>query len=171
MQDKRIPEWVLPDSVLIQAGLDTEHRNRPRPDILIVQVTPTEMEHISQRLIGTLTPNLGSEPRQIWIVEGGYGSDTRYLEKVAENQRKHAQLRQLLESTGYKVHNCPFIMGVGGTVFKSNLDTLTSIGVDKQKSNKLLSRLHIHAVQSLNTIVKQRRLLEHQQGFPRRRPP
>ena len=39
----------------------------------------------------------GPQSRKVWLIEGGYTSDTRHLEKLAEKQNQHRKLVGALE--------------------------------------------------------------------------
>lgn len=43
------------------------------------------------------------------IVEGGYSTDTRYLEKLHQKQTQHATLNSALRTAEYKVHISTYI--------------------------------------------------------------
>ena len=94
---KRIPPWLLPDSCLERANIDPADRGRLRPDIMLVEMTQSEnmsYRRHSQKHLELLTTmnsqsradgSSGPQRRKVWLIEGGYTSDTRHLEKLAEN--------------------------------------------------------------------------------------
>ena len=89
---KRIPTWLLPDSCLERADIDPADRNRLRPDIMLVEMTQSECmsyrRHSQRHLELSTTMNSqsraddssGPQRRKLWLIEGGYTSDTRLLE-------------------------------------------------------------------------------------------
>ena len=56
-------------------------------------------------LITTHMPN--GKARRIWIVEGGYCSDTRYEEKLEEKEAQHTALEVALKEYGCDVTVLP----------------------------------------------------------------
>ena len=106
---KRIPSWLLPDSCLKRADIDPAYSNRLRPDIMLVEMSQSEC--MSYRILSLAvspetqpeTPralNNHDQPeqgrwligpqrrkyRKVWLIEGGYTSDTRHLTKLAEKE-------------------------------------------------------------------------------------
>ena len=84
-----------------------ELRTKLRPDIMIIMIMIVELqEHeqsIYQRAANSTThrvlpssvidSRLGrGRQRKIWIVEGGYCADTRYVKKMAEKTEQHEKL-------------------------------------------------------------------------------
>ena len=49
-----------------------------RPDIMTVEMTPTEAAQATPKDALAVPVNAA---RKVWIVEGGYCSDTRYVER------------------------------------------------------------------------------------------
>jgi hypothetical protein len=56
--------------------------------------------------------------RKIWLIELGYSSDTRYMDKVIEKKEQHAELCRLFAAEGYDVMLLPVVLGSAGTLFK-----------------------------------------------------
>ena len=95
---KRIPPWLLPDGCLERANIYPADRSRLRPDIMLVEMTQSESmsyrRHSQRHLELSTTMNSqsraegssGPQRRKVWLIEGGYTSDTRHLEKLAEKQ-------------------------------------------------------------------------------------
>jgi hypothetical protein len=72
-----------------------------------------------------------------------------------------------LEAAGWEVEEHLPILGRAGTCYIHNLNTMMDLGLTKEHATKLLSMLHVHAVNKLREIVVARRRLErHQQGRP-----
>ena len=55
--------------------------------------------------------------RKVRLIEGGYPSDTRHLEKLVEKQTQHRKLVGALELRGSTVQPMVFTFGVGGTAY------------------------------------------------------
>ena len=174
MHLKRIPEFVLPDQHLLhhcleqnedysQAKQDAEHlRNKLRPDVMVVEMTMTETQ---QRLDSPDVAPLSSKmpdgkQRKVWIAEGGYCADTRYEHKLLEKQQQHRHLQDALTQYGYKIEVLPIFLGFYGSIFSTTQQSVQKLGVDRARSNKLMTCLHAQAITSLHTIVKLRRTLE-----------
>ena len=87
---KRIPPWLLPDSCLERANIDPD-RSRLRPDIMLVEMTRSESvsyrRHSQRHLELSTTMNSqsradgssGPQRRKVWLIRGGYTSNTRHL--------------------------------------------------------------------------------------------
>ena len=156
---KRVPTWILPET--------GEHRSRP--DIMLVEMTTETLNAcLSHNNPPDLSANIGDKQRKIWIVEGGYCGDTRMPEKVTEKQNQHACLVERLEERGYAVKYMVFPMGVGGTLYKTNHESLLELGIQRKQADKVLGKIHIHSIHCLHNIVKQRRFLESQSTTPTR---
>ena len=198
---KRIPPWLLTDADYESAGLSADRRQILRPDILIIEVSHAEQVRYStaagQRPLTTKVdyhvpqalqarapkgnraiPHDASRSAQlprrriIWLLEGGYTSDTRYEEKFREKQDQHRTLIDMLESKGFEVRLGIVALGVSGTIYRTTQHALKDVGIETEALKKLLRSLHQHAVESLHGIVVQRRkldstLIKHQS----RRPP
>ena len=104
---KRIPAWLLSDADIEAAGLSSDRRNSLRPDIMLIesaheeqmtctiaQELPTKVNYYNYHVPKALQPKIPKgtrpppqesrtlpRPRIIWLLEGGYTSDTRYEEK------------------------------------------------------------------------------------------
>lgn len=97
----RIPPWLLHESCLARANINPAERNRvrPDPDILLVDMTQSECTRYKRPAEGHRVTELsnstngqrssradsssGPRRRKVWLIEGGYTSDTRHLEKLA----------------------------------------------------------------------------------------
>ena len=109
---KRIPPWLLPESCLARAKITPADRGRVRPDILLVNMTQsgcmryrrpagrhTDLSTNSEqpKLVGCWWPIKA----KVWLIEGGYTSDTRHLEKLAEKKNQHQKLMDALVVRGF----------------------------------------------------------------------
>ena len=168
---KRIPKWVLPNSMLALHSADPdEMRTKLRPDIMMVELQEHE-QSIYQRAASTtnhrVLPSsvidswLGcGRQRKIWIVEGGYCADTRYVEKMAEKNEQHEKLVDMLKMYGYDVHLRPMPLGYAGTIYNCNLSMLQDLGLQRTVAKGVLKKLHMHAITSLHNMIKERRYLQ-----------
>jgi len=109
-----------------------------------------------------LTSHIGRScrRRKVWVLEVGYGSDTKYEEIWQTKTEQHQTLIRLLTHFGYEVHLRPLPLGVAGTIYKTNLTTLVDLGITRHQSSGTLRKLHIHAISCLHNIIKERRYLE-----------
>ncbi len=114
---KRIPTWLIPDDTLPQVGLSVHQRHVLRPDIMLIEVNQEEQARYTTQghhelLNGSIQdaarstwneqdedqslPRTSNRMRKIWVIEGGYTSDTRHAEKVQEKMEQHKTLLQAL---------------------------------------------------------------------------
>ena len=56
----------------------------------------------------------GPQRRQVWLIEGGYTSDTRHLEKLAEKRNQNRKLGGALELMGFYVKPWSLLLGLAG---------------------------------------------------------
>ena len=159
---KRIPKWVLPDSIIAYHNQDPVNaRDKLRPDIMVVELSRAEQASCASRPPNRqLDARLGNRARRVWILKGGYCSDTMYHEKLQEKTQQHQALVNMLTSYGYDVHLLPFPLGLAGTIYKSNCDALQDLGLGRSSSLTTLRKLHVHAIKCLHNIIKARRYLE-----------
>ena len=57
----------------------------------------------------------------MWILEGGYCSDTRYESKYQQKVQQHQGITNLLTQYGYDVLSRPLLLDFAGTIYKSNV--------------------------------------------------
>ena len=93
-------------------------------------------------------------------MKGGYCSDTKFDDKLAEKTVQHERLLELLKIYGYVVRLGPMPLGYAGTVYTNNLSVLQELGLSRSAAKTMLKTLHLHAISCLHTIVKARRYLE-----------
>ena len=131
---------------------------------MIVEMTAEEqLQKQHTEPLPPILPN--GSARKVWLVEGGYCADTKYEEKLAEKQQQHQRLQSMLQMYGYTVILLPIILGFSGTIYNSTVECMQKLGIDRNflsmpRSAKLLTALHRHAITSLHSTVKLRRLLE-----------
>ena len=103
-----------------------------------------------------------SQSRQlkVWLLEGGYTSDTRLPEKIEEKRQQHKILLQALEMQGFSARLLILTCGVGGTFYKRTQDYLEHVGTGSVEMKKLLKDIHLHSVECLHNIFVQRRKLD-----------
>ena len=68
----------------------------------------------------------GPQRRKSWLIEGGYTSETRHLEKLAEKQNQHRKLVGALEVRGVDVKPVVLTFGVGSTIYNQLWRTCAS---------------------------------------------
>ena len=66
----------------------------------------------------------------------------------------------MLQSYGYDVIMLPIILGFSGTMYKSMVEGMHKLDIEKVRSTKLLSALYERAITSLHSMVKLRRQSE-----------
>ena len=107
----------------------------------------------------------GPQRRKVWLIEGGYTSDTRHLEKLAGKKDQHRSLMNALEDRGLDARLMIFTFGVGGTVYKQSKDDMRQLGVDAADITITLKEIHLHSVTTAVAIITQRRILDRQKLF------
>ena len=150
-EGNRVPGWLLPDT-------DPQLRNKLRPDILLITM-PDSIDKHSIRL------EYAKEQAGIYIIEVGYGADTKYEETLQKKTDQHTSLCSLLREQGWTVHTpTPFVLGFGGSIYQSSVTTLTSLGVQKSTALHILSRIQRDTAHRASQLVATRRFLEASQG-------
>ena len=99
--------------------------------------------------------------RKVWLIEGGYTSDTRHLETLAEKQNQHQKL-VALELRVFDVKPMIFAFGVGGTIFQQSVEDMRQLGVSSPAITKPLKEVHVNSVTCATNIITQRRILDSQ---------
>ena len=84
--------------------------------------------------------------RKIWLLEGGYTSDTRHLEKPTEKERQHDTLLKALDLQGFDTRLGGLTFGVGGSVYKGIQAILSDVGIVPTEMKKVLNDIHLHSV-------------------------
>ncbi len=86
---KRIPTWVMPNSIIAIYHEDpVAAREKIRPDVMVVELTKSEQQRYGNGAMANtachtaLPTKVGNRARKVWILEGGYCSDTKYAEKL-----------------------------------------------------------------------------------------
>ena len=67
---------------------------------------------------------MAHQGRREWLIEGGFTSDTRHLQKLAEKQNQHRKLVGAMELRGFDVMPLVFTSGVGRTIYKHSMEDL-----------------------------------------------
>jgi hypothetical protein len=133
---------------------------------MIVEITHDEVERALKKRTrngGTYIPTqMTDRPRKVWLIELGYSSDTRYMDKVIEKKEQHAELCKMLAVEGYDVGLLPVVLGSAGTLFKCLGGATKEMDIPNARKTKLYSKLHLHSIHSLQNLVSQRRYLERQ---------
>lgn len=103
------------------------------------------------------------------IVEGGYSTDTRYLEKLHQKQTQHATLNSALRTAEYKVHIFTYILGVFGSTYHSNMDTTRALGIEDKAANRLSRQIHELTMKCANNLNRSRRFVEDSRSHHKRK--
>jgi hypothetical protein len=121
-QSKRLPEWLITPNTMQKCDFFPENKQKVRPDCMIVDITNNEIDGALKKRTRNgdinIPTQINSRPRKIWLVELGYSSDTRYMDKVTEKKEQHAELCKLLATEGYNVVLLPVVLGSAVTLFK-----------------------------------------------------
>jgi hypothetical protein len=133
---------------------------------MIVEITHEEIDRALKKRTrngdNKVPTQINGRPRKIWLMELGYSSDTRYMDKVMEKKEQHAELCKLLAAEGYDVTLLPIVLGSAGTLFKCLDRAPKEMDIPNARKKKLYSKLHLHSIHSLQNLVSQRRYLERQ---------
>ena len=147
-----------------------------RHDITIVEMTEAKQQVYSHHdassahTLSALPAAMpGGRARKITIVEVGYCSDTRYLEKLRQKQEQHSALETALRTHGYEVSVLTYILGFYGSLYLSNKKTMKAMGIEHAAANRLCSKTHEHSVTCAHHLNKARRFLESRTGSSQRR--
>ena len=100
--------------------------------------------------------------RIVWLIEGGYTSDTRYLEKLAEKKNQHHKLMNALTLRGFDAKLMIFAFGVGGSIYRQKIEDLRQLRVSTAVITKTLKDIHLHFVTYATNIITQRTNLDRQ---------
>ena len=153
VHSKRIPAFVLPDEFDDTSGSEQQakgaasdaqsHRDKIRPDIMTVEMTPAEYQQQKlQSGMHQLSPIMPTgHARKVWIVEGFtqvYCSDVSYVDKLHEKQQQHQRLEASLRAYGYDVSRLPILLGFYGTIPFSAVEAVHTLGIERKRANKLL---------------------------------
>ena len=185
----RVPESIISKHTLGSLGLAAENRDKLRPDALIIECLPQEtIEDVLGRADKrdaqgrrkldkfihdpkSVTPY---RPRKAYIIEVGYGAETRYQQKLQEKDAQHSQLRSLLRAEGFADVTNPIILGTTGGIFQNQKSLLSQLGVAPDRQKRLNCKLHAHAISFMHGLIKLRRLKEAgltQSHVPKRKKP
>ena len=179
IKDNRVSHAILSDRTILGSGLPVSIRQKLRPDIMVVEATYAEVESRAtpdklpagkgkrRRLCKTgqltsviETETRGGRDRTVKIVEVGYTSEGRYVQKLDEKSDQHQQLKQLLQAEGFSTTVLPVILGCTGGIFTTATEAFENLGIDKQNITRLNRKLHCDAITWMHTIVKKRRALD-----------
>jgi ribonuclease HI len=158
VHSNRIPEWILPH-------LPEEERLKMRPDILLIEGldnSPAAITRISN--LSPATRRMVQRNCKVHVIEVGYASNTRYLEKLAEKSNQHEKLVQALKTAGWKVQYTDkhrVILGTGGYIFKNTVSLLEEVlMIPTPQVDKALNKLSTLAVDKGCNIITCRRQME-----------
>jgi len=113
-----------------------------------------------------LDPNyISTRDRDIYLVEIKFCSDINPQQTLERAHDQHQPLIQRLRtrslrgiSRNNKVTLHVILLGVGGTVYnRYTITSLLNLGIPTHEVHQLATKLHCHAIKSLNKITKTRR--------------
>jgi hypothetical protein len=106
-ESKRLPEWLITPNTMQKCDFSPENKQKLRPYCMIVDITNNEIDGALKKRTRNGDTNISNQingrPRKIWLIESGYSSNTRYMDKVTEKKEQHAELCKLLAAEGYDV--------------------------------------------------------------------
>jgi len=145
------PDWVFPT----QQNLPTRHQSRP--DGVLVMPIEGRGRHLDPKQIPP-------KDRDIHLVEFRFCSDINPQQTLEKAHNQHQPLIQRLRtrslrgiSRNNQVTLHGILLGVGGTIYNQYTVTpLLNLGVPTHKVHQLATKLHCHAIKSLNKITKTR---------------
>ena len=159
VESNRIPEWILPK--LLEAD-----RKKLRPDILIIEGLDRGMADTFKGLTGS-NRKTAMRDYTIHILEVGYTSHTRYLDKMQEKSDQHEKLVADLREEGWKVQYTDqhrIVLGTPGTIYLNTVDLLSNLfKIPMAKVDSTLCKLSALAVNKGQDIICARRRLENTQ--------
>ena len=136
-----------------------------RQDMMVIELTEKEqrlfLPHNSNEDSTHRLPDLPAvmsnaqydgQVRKVKIVEGGYCTDTRYLEKLHQKPIQHATLISALNTVGYEVHIFTYILGLFGSTYHSNMDIMRALGIEDKAANRLSRQIHELTVKCANNL-------------------
>jgi hypothetical protein len=149
--ERNIPEWVFPT----QQNLPTRHRSRP--DGVLVMPIKGRGRYLDPKQIPP-------KDRDIHLVGFNFCSDINLQQTLEKAHYQHQPLIQRLRKRSLRgtsqnnqvtLHVIP--LGVGGTIYNQyTITPLLNLGVPTHKVHQLVTKLHCHAIKSLNKITKTR---------------
>jgi ribonuclease HI len=136
--------------------------------------------HVPERILPTLEraklcklkPDIlihNAHSNQMLIVELKTCRDTAPRDQLDNATTQHTELIRLLgeQHPGLYVKVIPLLVGVSGTIYRTHtLDALQALGLTRAKARSCAGKLHVKAVQWLGSIIRTRRMLEHQGRKP-----
>ena len=151
--------------------LDPALRLKFRPDMLIIEnLTTTDYRtHALQTCTdpkerARLCRNMHL---RIHIIELGYTSCTRYLEKLEEKQQQHKQLLLALQAAGWPfVTITPLVLSTGGHIPTDVSTWLQHLALAPTQVTSIAHKLNALAVRKGHEIIISRRCLENAPRAP-----
>jgi len=149
--DRNIPDWVFPT----QQNLPTRHQSHP--DGVLDMPIEGRGRHLDPKQIPT-------RDRNIHLKEFKFCSDINPQRTLEKALNQHQPLIQRLRtrslrgiSRNNKVTLHVILLGDGGTIYNQyTITPLLNLGIPTHKVHQLATKLHCHAIKSLNKITKTR---------------
>jgi hypothetical protein len=103
-QSKSLPGWLITPYTMQKCDFSPENKQKLRPDCIIVVITNDEIDRTLKKRNRNGNTNIptriNGRPRKIWLIELGYSSDTRYMNKVIEKIEQHQNCEDCLPQRG-----------------------------------------------------------------------
>ena len=92
----------------------------PQTDPIHCSLIPsqTQQQATQTHRLGQPQTHSQSRQRKIWLLEGGYASDTKHVETIEEKWQQHKTLLKALEMQSFGAQVLISTFGVGGTIYK-----------------------------------------------------
>jgi hypothetical protein len=168
-----IPKWMLP--LAERKGSDGKYLFPHKPDMVIIKTKEgqTLPKHTDRYLSGK---SLRAQGWTVRIYELAYTWDTNWQAAYNRKQHKYQPLIQALRNKGWSVHYEVILLGATGAVYEQHTKkVLNDLGIQNRNGtdnlDKLLTKLHHHAVTTLTKTVNIFRRLDNHatdRGTPHR---
>ena len=100
--------------------------------------------------------DLSKPRRDIHLIEIKYCEDTRPQNQLNAKKEQHKDLYNTLQGASVTLHI--ILLGVGGTIYNTHtLKSFKELGLDSQRVEKIVSKLHVHSVNFAAKLVLTRR--------------
>jgi hypothetical protein len=99
-----------------------ENKQKLRPDCTILEIAHYMIDRALKKRNQNGDTNVPTQtngrPRKLWLIELGYSSDTRYMDKVIEKKEQQTESCERLAVEKYDVMLLPVVLGSAGTILK-----------------------------------------------------
>jgi hypothetical protein len=88
---KRLPEWLITPNAMQKCDFSHINKKKLRPDCMIGEIKHDEIYRALKKRNRngdtTVPTQIIGRPRKIWLIELGYSSATRYIDKVIKKKK------------------------------------------------------------------------------------